>query len=74
MSGEHLERLTDRELLVLIAERTDVQGQRLERVEKDVAELKEWRVSQSSFFSGAKALWGILLSLPIGTLAWLIRR
>lgn len=63
--------LSDREILVLIAERTRSMKDTLVDHEKRLRSVEDKQNTQSGQFQGAGKLWVLLTSLPIGVAAFL---
>lgn len=63
---------SDHDLLIVIAERTRMWGERFDKLENRVTELERSGDKQLGFFTGAKFLWGIIASLPVGVIAYIL--
>lgn len=65
-------KLTVRDIVLLTHRDVRDIKPRLLKVENDIIELKIGAAKQSSFFDGAKAMWGFILSLPVGLLGLVV--
>lgn len=63
---------SDHDILLIIAERTRVTSEHVKDLESRVGMLERDRDRQAGFFAGGKALWGLILSLPAGVVAYLL--
>lgn len=63
---------SDHDLLVIISERTRVFGEDMTSIKDRVTALERRADTQSGFFSGAKALWGLILAVPTGALGTIL--
>ena len=63
--------LSDREILVLIAERTRSMKDTLVDHEKRLRTVEDKQNTQSGQFQGAGKLWALLSALPAGVAGWL---
>lgn len=77
MAGE-VEQLSDRDLLIRIDTKLAMLEPRLIALEREIKEVDDRvsaielaQASQRSFFDGAKAMWGFILSLPTGLIGLL---
>lgn len=66
------DKLTMRDITLLTYREIKDIKQRLSKAEADIVELRIGAAGQKSFFDGAKAMWGFVLSLPVGLLGLLI--
>ena len=72
MTSEDFENnLSDREILVLIAERTRTMRDTLTDHEQRLRDVETKQNTQSGQFQGAGKLWALLTSLPVGVAAYL---
>ena len=72
MTSEDFENnLSDREILVLIAERTRTMRDTLLDHEKRLRSVEDRQLTQTGQFQGAGKLWALLTSLPVGVAAFL---
>ena len=72
MTNEDFEKnLSDREILVLIADRTRTMRDTLADHEKRLRLVEDRQLTQTGMFQGAGKLWGLLVSLPVGAAGFL---
>ena len=72
MTNEDFEQnLSDREILVLIADRTRTMRDTLADHEKRLRSVEDKQNTQSGQFQGAGKLWALLTSLQVGVAAYL---
>ena len=57
---------TDHDLLIIIAERTRVGGQRLEDLDRRLTKVERYIDRQSGFLAGGRWVWALLAALPPG--------
>ena len=72
MTNEDFENnLSDREILVLIAERTRTMKDTLRDHEERLRDVESKQTAQTGMFQGAGKLWALLTALPVGVAAFL---
>jgi len=61
---------SDHDLLIVIAERTRMWGERLMKIEERITTLERRGDTQTGFLAGGKFIWMLIASLPAAVVAF----